>query len=414
MSDGQRIVFFSLNYSPESTGIAPYSTHLAEALAERGHEVEVITGFPHYPEWKRRPGFSKTEVRRGVFVRRLEHPVPKKPGLTARLRIEMVFALRCLRVRLEEPDVILAVSPSLLSAAAAVIRGRLFNIPVVVWVQDLYGFGAAETGMVGGAVAEILIKIESAILRAASAVVGIHQRFADRLAEMAVPAERTYVIRNWSHVKPVAGDVRSAELRRVFGWSDNEFVVLHAGNMGAKQGLENVIEAGRLAEGTDVRFVLLGDGNQRRKLEELAAGVPNVTIADSVSEEQFLPTLQAADALLVNERPTVSDMAVPSKLTSYFAAGRPVVAAVNPDGVTAEEVQRSNGGLVLEAGDPSALLTGVLHLAQDPVRRRTLAEAGRRYREKLLCAIAAVTTFEALLSELAITAKPRALKGKES
>lgn len=401
-----RITFFSLNYAPETTGIAPYSTHLAEALARRGHRVRVVTGFPHYPEWKRRAGHAAQELRNKVAIHRLEHPVPAEPGLKGRLLMEAVFALRCLRAPLEQPDVVLVVSPSLLSAAAAVLRARLKRLPVVVWVQDLYGLGAAETGMLGGGAGAALIKLEGAILRSASRVVAIHPRFAERLQEIGVPAERTRVIRNWSHVDDDCDSPEPAEMRRDLGWSDDDFIVLHAGNMGAKQGLENVVEAGRLAEGTNCRFVLIGDGNQRPKLEAMAAGLSNVSITDPVSEEAFLPTLQAADALLVNERETVSDMAVPSKLTSYFAAGRPVVGAVNPAGVTADEVRRSGAGVVLGAGDPGALLAGVQDLADDPDRQRNMGEAGPHYRERILSERAAVDAFEDLFSALTRPAKP--------
>ncbi|MDO5683256.1 MAG: glycosyltransferase family 4 protein, partial [Propionibacteriaceae bacterium] len=316
----QRIAFFTLNYAPETTGIAPYSTGLAEGMAERGAEVQVVTGFPHYPEWKRRNGVAPNELINRVPIRRLEHPVPERPGLKGRMLMEAAFALRCLRVPLARPDLLLVVSPSLLSAAAVVLRGRMSRVPVVVWVQDLYGLGAKETGMLGGLGGVILQKIESLILRGASCVVAIHERFAAKLVEIGVPRERIDVIRNWCHVDTVPTTVTSQEARRRQGWKSDDFVVLHAGNMGVKQGLENVVEAGRLAEGSSVRFVLLGDGNQRRKLEQLAEGLGNVTISDPVTDEEFLPTLQAADALLVNERDTLSDMAVPSKLTSYFAA----------------------------------------------------------------------------------------------
>ena len=53
------ITFISLNYAPELTGIAPYSTRLAEALTRRGHQLRVISGYPHYPEWRRHPGYRR-------------------------------------------------------------------------------------------------------------------------------------------------------------------------------------------------------------------------------------------------------------------------------------------------------------------------------------------------------------------
>ena len=76
----KRIAFFTLNYAPETTGIAPYSTGLAEGLVERGAHVRVFTGFPHYPEWKRRNGVASNQTINGVSVQRLEHRFPHVRG----------------------------------------------------------------------------------------------------------------------------------------------------------------------------------------------------------------------------------------------------------------------------------------------------------------------------------------------
>ena len=110
----------------------------------------------------------------------------------------------------------------------------------------------------------------------------------------------------------------------------DEQVVLHAGNMGFKQDLENVIAAARLAERgpTPIRLVLMGDGAERKRLERLAGDLPSVQFLDAQPEDVFMDVLAAADVLVLNERTTVLDMSLPSKITSYFRSGRPVVAAV--------------------------------------------------------------------------------------
>ena len=143
-------------------------------------------------------------------------------------------------------------------------------------------------------------------------------------------ARRIREIRNWTHVDPPDPSA-SAAFRDAHGWGADEVVVLHAGNMGYKQGLENVIAAAELAARSDsrARFVLLGDGNQRASLEAAGAGVRALEFFPPVSEEEFPAALGAADVLLVNERPGVAQMAVPSKLTSYFSSGKPILAATD-------------------------------------------------------------------------------------
>ena len=70
--------------------------------------------------------------------------------------------------------------------------------------------------------------------------------------------------------------------------------------------------------------------------------------------DDFQVALSAADFLLVNELPGVKDMAVPSKLTSYFNAGVPVVAATDDGSVTAAEIATSGGGVRVDAACPQS------------------------------------------------------------
>jgi glycosyltransferase involved in cell wall biosynthesis len=125
--------------------------------------------------------------------------------------------------------------------------------------------------------------------------------------------------------------------------------------------------------------VLLGDGSERRRLEDLASGLPNVEFLDLQPAETFLDVLAAADILALNERPTVLDMSLPSKITSYFRASRPVVAAVHPDGATARTLTGCGGALVTPPDDPPTLLAALCRLKEDEVLRRKLETCGAAY-----------------------------------
>lgn len=118
----------------------------------------------------------------------------------------------------------------------------------------------------------------------------------------------------------------------------------------------------------------------------------------------FADILQAADVLLVNELPGVSEMAVPSKLTSYFASGRPVLAATDEVGTTSQEVLAAQAGLVVPAGDPASILQGAKQLAADPEEAARLGTNGRRYKETVLKESFAIGRFDSLLADLTATA----------
>ena len=143
------VLVAGINYPPEHTGIAPYTGAMADALHAQGFGVDVLTAHPHYPEWRIAEGYGQwrsQEAINGVKVTRLRHFVPRNTQGLERAVSEISFGLRQVFSRWHRPDVVLAVSPALLSSALVVAKASALRIPTVVWVQDLYGVGAAETG----------------------------------------------------------------------------------------------------------------------------------------------------------------------------------------------------------------------------------------------------------------------------
>ena len=403
-----RITILALNYSPEPTGNAPYTASLAEGLAARGHSVHVITGYPHYPEWSLTKGYSgwaRSEVINNVQVRRLRHRIPSSPNAFARLHMELSFGVRLLFARWHRPDVVLVVSPALFSSAMAMLRVHLLpNRPALgIWVQDLYSRGVIETGTGGGVLARFSNAVESLILRSADGVVAIHSRFKHHMINsLKVTAADVNVIRNWTHLPPSPNSNRD-ETRVRLGWGPAEIVVLHAGNMGKKQGLENVVSAARLAEeqGSSVRFVLMGDGNQRRDLKVMAANLKHLQFVPPLPGREFMEALAAADILLVNELPGVRDMAVPSKLTSYFNAGVPVLAATDEGSVTAGELAVSKAGIRVDAANPQALLDAANGIWGDKVAANAMGSRGLAFRYETLSESAAISHYDDFITSLA-------------
>lgn len=376
---------FGVNYAPEQTGIAPYTTELAEHLADRGWRVTVVTGMPHYPQWRvaeeYRGAWRRDEVLGDVHVRRVRHHVPAEQSAPGRAVYEATFLAQALGLSCRpRPTCVLGVVPSLSGGLAAAAAARRWRAPFGLLFQDLVGLAAAQSGMPGGGLAAKPARfLESWVARRADGIAVVAESFRCHLEELGAEPARIRSLPNWAHVAPPSGG--AAEVRRSLGWLPGEQVVLHAGNMGFKQGLENVVDAARLAasEKPGIRFVLMGDGNDRRNLEEAARGLANIDFLDPRPEDDFMEVLAAADVLLLNERASVMDMSLPSKITSYFLAGRPVLAAVPPAGSTAKELDRSGGAYLVPAGDPPALLDGLRHLAAERAVRRGLVQNATRF-----------------------------------
>jgi glycosyltransferase involved in cell wall biosynthesis len=412
---GLRVLLVAMNYAPERSGTAPYTTAWAEHMA-RSHRVAVLAGLPHYPEWQVHDGYGQWRAvsdEGGVRVVRMRHVVPGRTTPVHRLAHETSFAARVLAQRVGRPDVVLAVSPPLFGAAAAATLARRLGVPFGLVVQDLYSEGVRELGSAGDGSAGAVDRVESAVVRSADRVLTIHDRFADRLrTRLGADADRVSIVGNWAQV-PTAVRPRDAQ-RAELGWatgSGTETVVLHAGNMGAKQGLETVVEAAREADRDDlpVRYVLLGDGNQRPALQRLAAGVRRLEFLPPADQQDYAEILNAADVLLVCEKPGVAEMSLPSKLTSYCAAGRPIVAATGAEGGTATVVTASGAGTVVAPGRPAELNRAVLDLAADPARAAALAAAGIRYAEQNQAAAVSLAGYDRWLAELVSSARSPAV-----
>lgn len=398
----RRLLLVSTNYAPEHAGIGPYATQIAEHWAARGHETHVLTGMPHYPAWRVDPAYAgvwrRTELRAGVRVHRRRHTVPPRQTAVTRALFEASVLAHGLLAppRTGRPDAVLAQLPSLAGGVLGARIAARHRVPYIPVVQDLMGAAVVQSGIRGGSRAAALAeRAEGYVLRRATLVGVIHETFVERVTAMGVAPGRIRVVPNWSHVR--GPDEPRERTRARLGWSPGQTVVLHSGNMGLKQGLEVLVEAARRAP--EVRFVLMGEGSRRAALARLAAGVGNVDILPPAADQEFPAVLAAADVLAVIQRASVLDMSVPSKLTSYFAAGRPVVAAVAAEGGAAREVARSGAGVLVAPEDPEALVAAVRKLAGDPALADALGAEGPRHVAAHLSREAGLARIDALIDE---------------
>jgi colanic acid biosynthesis glycosyl transferase WcaI len=404
------VLVIGINYAPEQTGSAPYTAGLAEMIADFA-DVEVMAGAPHYPSWRVEPEYRwrlrRDEQRNGVDVRHFRHFIPRRQSAFGRAIWDGSFVANVSISRPRRaPDVVIASTPSLGGAVLGARFAQRYGVPFGVVIQDLVGQAARQSGISGGAaVADVVGRVEGWTLRRADAVAVVSNAYREQLAFYRVDEAKVRVLPNWTHI-PHSRE-KPTSVRADLGWRADEFVVLHAGNMGLKQDLGNVIEAARVLEGRSlegggrVRFVFCGDGNQREVLHGRAAGLSNVSFIDPVSSELYPDLLRAADVLLVNERPSVRDMALPSKLTSYFAARRPVIAAVSADGACAQEIARTDGAAhIVAPGQPAELARAIEVLSSDGAWSASMAAAGGRFADAHLSRATAARRVRELVSDL--------------
>jgi len=387
-----RILVLGINYAPERSGVAPFTTGLCEHLATQGHQVIVVTTFPYYPEWKVWDGFGGSlhtkSLVNGVTLHRVWQFVPSRPSkFVQRMFYHLSFTVSAFLCALftERCDIIYCSSPPAELGMAAYILAKLKKVPFVIKITDLASDAALATGIVReGIVIRIARALEKFIHRKAALTICLCQGFIDRLHERGVPAERLLLIPDWGDTENIFPGERVDGFRSEHGLGAEEFLVLHTGNMGKKQGLMNLIQAAELSKGEqNLVWLIVGQGEERSALEATIRKqeLTNIRLLPFQPKEDLAKMYSAADVLIVNQKAAVRDAVIPSKLLTYMAAGRSVVAAVAEKSEAARYVTRSQCGVVVPPEDPVALTAAVLRLCRDRELRSSLGRNGRKYAE---------------------------------
>jgi colanic acid biosynthesis glycosyl transferase WcaI len=351
-----------------------------------------MTGFPFAPYWKRWPDYRGKFIARGtidgVKVIRLTHFIPRHAGqMIQRLFMEGSFCLLAGLVGvlyLYSCNVIVYVGAQPSIAMLAKVMGWLRRVPYVVNINDLAAQAAADVEMVKFPwLQKILDRFEFSAYRGAGGAMVLCESFQEALIAHDYPPNRIRVIRSPVDLDLIRPLPAEGCFRREHNLSPDDFVVLFSGSMGLKQGLTNVVEAAQLLkdECPLVKWILVGDGELMPTPRTLIAKhdlAEQVSILPLQPKAEMSAMFSSADVLLLNQLSNMKDTVIPSKLLTYMAAGRTVLAAVNESSQAATLLRESQGGIIVVPESPTALATAVNQLQAD---RTGLAEMGRRNRQ---------------------------------
>jgi colanic acid biosynthesis glycosyl transferase WcaI len=408
-----RILIHGINYAPEAIGVGKYSGEMGEWLAERGHEVRVVTAPPYYPMWRIGDGYSALAYRRervaGTDVWRCPLWVPVKPSGIKRLLHLMSFAAGGLPAMLRQiawkPDVIVVIEPPLFCVPSAWLTARLCRARTWLHVQDFELEAAMGLGMLGtGSVRRALFYVERLLLRMPDRISTITPIMRRRVVEKGIPEERAWTFPNWSDIDFVRPAPPDPAVRREFGAGPDDVLILYAGNMGEKQGLELALDAAdRLKERPEIKFAMVGTGAARTKLEREARErkLGNVRFFPLQPLERLPLMLAAGDIHLVVQKREAADLVMPSKLTNILAAGRPSIATTEPGTALYDVLNEHDCGLITTPGNAEELMAAIVTLAEDARMRERLGRNARKYAEIHLDKDKILSGFEEKLRELA-------------
>jgi len=205
------------------------------------------------------------------------------------------------------------------------------------------------------------------------------------------------VIPNFVDTEFIRPQDRMTQLRRDLGIG-TETVVLYAGNVGFSQSLEMVVETARSMP--SATFVINGDGAARSALEQRATGLANVRFSGYQPADRLPEVLATGDIQIVPLKAGLGAVSVPSKTYSILAAGRPVLAAIDPGTEVPRILDAAGAGISVPPDDPLAFRTALQQLIDDPTGRERMAARGRRWVEGAASPASVARTYVDLIVEL--------------
>ncbi len=385
-----RILIVTQYFWPENFRI----NDLAAGLRERGHEVTVYTGKPNYPEGRFFPGYGffgrVREDYRGVRVIRAPL-IPRGSG--GRFRLVLNFFSFALFGSLLAPfrcdgtyDVILVYEPSPVTVGLpALVLKWIKRAPVIFWVQDLWPETLLATGVVNSRwILKAVAHLVRFIYRHCDLILVQSRAFTAHVEDLGVAAQKILYYPNSAEeiFRPLVIEPQRPSGQELL---PGGFHVVFAGNIGAAQDFETILSAAeRLRAEHNIHWDIVGDGRMQAWVE---SEVRRRKLGDNVHllgrhPVDSMPRLFAlADAMLVTlRRDPVFALTIPSKVQSYLACARPIIAAL--DGEGARVVAESGAGITASAGDAGALAEAVLRFYRmSRPEREAMGQRGRRYFE---------------------------------
>jgi colanic acid biosynthesis glycosyl transferase WcaI len=363
----------------------PFQLQLSRELAARGNEVLHV----HCTSYA--TGKGATERKADDPATFQVHGIDlgkewNRYSWIRRLPEELGYGRRFVRCAEEfGPDVVISSNDPLFAKAVSARWCAKTETPWVFWLQDIYsvamaGYARQQVPLVGRILGGAFQGLEGRMLRRAGAVVAITEDFVPDLMRWRVRLTDVSVIENWAPIDEMPMRDRQNPWSAAHGL-DDRFVVLYAGTLGMKHDPTVLLEAARHLPSATVVVVSEGRGADWLRTEKAAHQVDNLEILPYQDWDAMPDVLGSADALVVLLEPDAGIYSVPSKLLTYLAAGRPIVAAIPDGNRAARTLRHAEAGVVLAPGDRAGFIEAVEGLADDPGLCARMGKSGREYAE---------------------------------
>jgi colanic acid biosynthesis glycosyl transferase WcaI len=372
--NNKRVLLVGINFSPELTGIGKYSGEMIDWLSDNGYDCTAVSSFPYYPNWEiQKPykaRFYKKEVLKDGRLELYRCPlyVPAKPTGFKRILHDASFFCSAFFVVFfllfkKRNDYIFCIAPPFHLGFLGLFYKFFKGGELIYHIQDLQIEAARDLGIIKSpAIVKFLFGLESFILKHANHISSISSGMIRKVS--AKIRKEIILFPNWVDTEAFLPVPERAALKKEWGFSPSDKIVLYSGSVGEKQGLESLIHIAKELEKADsIRFVICGDGPYKENLIKMAheSELKNMIFLPLQPLELFNDFLNMTDVHLVLQKKNACDLMMPSKLTTIWSSGGLALVTAQQGSTLHDLIREHNMGVVIECEDQNLLKEAIVN-----------------------------------------------------
>jgi glycosyltransferase involved in cell wall biosynthesis len=395
------ILYLTQFFDPEPTFIG---LDFVKELISYGHHVDVLTGYPNYPEGKIYNGYKnhwrQTEWQDGIRIVRVPiYPSHDRSGLKRAMNYASFgLSTSILGLFSLKPDIVFAHGIPVSDLTLTLFRW-FKRSKIVIQVQDLWPETVTESGMIQS---KVLIRFLSwkcrDFYRKVDGIITISPGFKKNLITKGVKPEHIEVVYNWCNEK----SMRPAQFQKRV--PEKPFTILYAGNIGIMQSLETVINAALYLKDQkqNIHFRLIGHGIKVNELKNRVAELKlnNIEFAHPVPLNEISLEYDKADTLFTHFR-KIGEQGdpIPSKIQAYLYVGKPILCGVR--GSASSLVEQAHAGICFEPENAESLAKAAIKMSEMPHEELVkMGQNGHEYYMNYLCFEKAVNKIDTFLKKI--------------
>jgi glycosyltransferase involved in cell wall biosynthesis len=384
-----KILYLSQYFPPEMGAPSARVFELSRYWAKVGHDVTVLTGFPHHPTGKvpneyKQHIFKIERINKIKVVRSYVYPT-ENSGFVKRILSYFSFLISSVILgswNIGKPQILIATSPQFFVAIAGYLISRIKHIPLILEIRDLWPESIVQLGQLKNKyIINKLEKIETYLYRKAKTIIVVADTSIKLISAKGISKSKIHLIKNGVDLNLFDPSKADQDLKRKFNLID-KFVISYIGTHGLSHALDKVLETAEILKNEkNIHFLLIGEGAEKQRLVSMSIkkSLKNVTFLDQINKNKLPYFYNLSDVILVTLRNLpLFQCVIPSKIFEIMAMAKPILLSVDGEARNLV-VNEANAGIFVEPENSTLMAQKILNLYNNQINCKKLGKNGYNF-----------------------------------